>query len=93
MIPADHPALAQLTADPGRVPCSQWGRDSHDCAPVAIILAETVADASGYDPTPEDYDWAMGLVVNDHDDVAYTLTEHAHEILARYDMTLEDLTR
>lgn len=68
-------ALAYLIADdPGaRVPCSRYGRDTESCAPVAVQLAEYVADATGEPVTADALDHAMGLVVNDHDDVAELL--------------------
>lgn len=54
-----------------RVPCSRYGRDTEDCAPVAWRVAYLVAREQGEPVTREALDHAMGLVVNDHDDVAY----------------------
>jgi hypothetical protein len=62
-----------------QVPCSRFGRWTEDCAPVAVILAEVVAEATGEEITSEALEHAMGLVVNDHDDVASLLKEHASD--------------
>lgn len=59
-----------------RVPCSRYGGDTFSCAPTAYRLAELIADATGEPITEESLDRAMGLVVNNHDDVAYLLIEH-----------------
>lgn len=53
------------------VPCSRYGRDTADCAPVAWRLAYLVARETGEPITEDALDHAMSLVVNDHDDVAY----------------------
>lgn len=76
-------AIAYLTADNGRVPCSRYGYDSESCAPVAWRVAELIADANGEPITADDLDFVMDLVVNDHDDPEYILRE--------YSGTLEDL--
>jgi hypothetical protein len=63
--------LALLLRDGNlRVPCSRYGFDSESCAPVAWELAGAVADATGEPIDADALDYAMGLVVNDHDDVA-----------------------
>jgi hypothetical protein len=59
-----------------RVPCSRYGWDSESCAPVAWRVAEIIADATGEPITEDELDYAMGLVVNDHDDVESLLREH-----------------
>ena len=72
-------AIEFLTRDGGAVPCSRYGRNSEDCAPVAFALAEIVADANGDEITEDALDYAMGLVVNDHDDVLSLISEHGTE--------------
>jgi hypothetical protein len=58
------------------VPCSRYGRCTSDCAPWAWAAASIVADACGEYVTAADLDYAMGLVVNDHDDVESLIVEH-----------------
>jgi hypothetical protein len=71
--------IAYLLADGDlRVPCSRYGRWTSDCAPVAWRVAYLVARESGEAITHERLDHAMGLVVNDHDDVAYIVREYGH---------------
>ena len=73
--------LAFLTTDPDtgaatghlRVPCSRYGTTSRDCAEVAWRLAWVLSRETGEVLTEEDLNYAMGLVVNDHDDVAYII--------------------
>lgn len=75
--PAECPTC-RGTNDAGHllVPCSRYGRTSAECAPVAWRLAYLVARECGEPITTDDLDYAMGLVVNDHDDVAYIVREH-----------------
>jgi hypothetical protein len=78
--------IAYLTTDPDTgedtgglyVPCSRYGRNSADCAPVAWRVAHLVARETGEEITTESLDYAMGLVVNDHDDVAYLIRNYGH---------------
>jgi len=79
--------IAYLTTDPETgedtgglyVPCSRYGRNSADCAPVAWRVAFLLARETGAgDITTEDLDYAMGLVVNNHDDVAYLVNAYGH---------------
>lgn len=71
-------AITYLTADGNlRVPCSRYGRDTAECAPVAYEVAQYVCDEVGEPLEARDLDHAMGLVVNDHDDVAYILEQVA----------------
>jgi hypothetical protein len=70
-------ARAYLTKDGNdSVPCSRYGRDTRECALVAWIAASIVARECGEDVTTRDLDYAMSLVVNDADDIAYLLTEY-----------------
>lgn len=63
-------AIAFLTREGNfRVPCSRYGRDSLECAAVTWRAAQRLDDP----PTFEDLEYLMGLVVNDHDDIAYLL--------------------
>lgn len=59
-----------------RVPCSRYGYDTESCIPVAIRLANIIADASGEPLAAELLEHAMSLVVNNHEDVSTVLTEH-----------------
>lgn len=60
------------------VPCSRYGRNTADCAPVAWRLAYITSRETGDGITTDDLEHAMGLVVNDHDDVAYMVREYGH---------------
>lgn len=57
------------------VPCSRWGHNSADCAGVAYDLDVILAAETGRGMDTKTLDHAMELVVNDHDDVAYTFTQ------------------
>jgi hypothetical protein len=70
--------IALLTQDTGAVPCSRYGRNSEDCAPVAWRLCEIVADSNGEPIDADELEHAMGLVVNDHDDVAGLILDNTH---------------
>ena len=71
--------IAYLMADGDlRVPCSRYGRWTSDCAPVAWRVAYLVARESGEAITREGLDHAMGMVVNDHDDVSYIVREYGN---------------
>lgn len=73
------------------VPCSRWGRNGADCAPVAYDLETIIAEATGNAITAETLDSAMSLVVNDHDDVASLFLAHGSaEIRERYADELSD---
>lgn len=60
------------------VPCSRYGKDGADCAPVAWRLAYLLARETGEPITAAALDCAMRLVVNDHDDVAYVIRTYGH---------------
>lgn len=72
--------IAHLMADGNlSVPCSRYGRDTADCAPVAWRVAYLVNRETGAGPvTSGQLDDAMSLVVNDHDDVAYLVNAYGH---------------
>lgn len=67
-ITTESGALAFLTRDSGRVPCSRYGWDSASCAPIAYAVAAILSGETSEPITEESLDWVMGLVVNDHDD-------------------------
>jgi hypothetical protein len=78
MMMTDAEAIAYLTQDTGRVPCSRYGTDSVDCAPVAVLVARILERETGdHELSTDDLEYAMGLVVNDHDDVEYLIREYA----------------
>jgi hypothetical protein len=60
------------------VPCSRYGRSTRDCAPVAWRLAFLMAREMGEELDTEHLDYAMRLVVNDRDDVAYMVRNYGH---------------
>lgn len=51
------------------VPCSRWGNNTEQCAAIAYAAARIVADETGEPITARDLDYAMGLAVNDSDDL------------------------
>lgn len=59
-----------LSEDPGKVPCSRYGRNSEECAPWAVALEIIYLEGSGenHDEPELNLQHAMGLVVNDHDE-------------------------
>lgn len=59
-----------------RVPCSRYGWDTRSCIPVAYAAGVILSRESGETLTPETLDYVMGLVVNDHDDIAYLIREY-----------------
>lgn len=64
---------------------SQWGSDSHECAPFAWVLALIFQRSSG-DPIDRDnLDGCMSMVVNDHPDVEGLLSEWAESVGYRFD--------
>ncbi len=59
--------------DCGDAPGSRYGVKARDWQPIAIALANIMLRETGEPHTEESLDHLVGLVVNDHDDVAYTL--------------------
>lgn len=80
--PADECPTCHGTNDAGwlHVPCSRYGSTSAECAPVAWRLAYVLARETGEDITRDQLEYAMGLVVNDSDDVAYTIRNYGHRM-------------
>jgi|GEM_PF-6299519 len=76
--------IAYLTTDPEtgedtghlRTPCSRYGWNGADCAPVAWRYAYLVAREIGDQVTTDHLDHAMELVVNNHDDVAHIIRNY-----------------
>lgn len=64
------------------VPCSRYGRDSDTCTPVAWDAAVAFEDATGDPVTEELLDYIMGLVVNDHDDIAHLLGQEEGRMIS-----------
>lgn len=60
------------------VPCSRYGNDTADCAPVAWRLAYLMHKLTGEPMTYHGLDSDMGLVVNDSDDVAYIIRQYGY---------------
>ena len=58
------------------VPGGRYGRDTRDCAPIAILMAEIMQYHNGEPITYYQLDSDMGLVVNSSDDVAYMIYEY-----------------
>ena len=59
------------------VPCSRYGRTTEECAPVAARLALFLAAEDGRSmASMDEAEYAMGLVVNNHDDVASILNDY-----------------
>ena len=74
-------AIAQLTREGNyRVPCSRYGNNTAECADTAYRAMQAYLDASSADDEGELLEYLMGLVVNDHDDIAYLLIEHNGEL-------------
>lgn len=77
--PTRAEGLAYLTADQPHARCfSRYGSTSEDCAPVAWRLEYLCARETGEPITFDGLDHAMGLVVNEHDDVAYVINSYGH---------------
>jgi hypothetical protein len=80
MIITETEAIEYLTNDGDlAVPCSRYGWSSSSCAPVAWEAASIIARELGEPLTFESLDYVMGLVVNDHDDIEYLLTNYGGE--------------
>lgn len=73
-------ATAYLLRDGnGATPVSRYGRDTAECAPVAVAAARILAQVLGEPLTPETLDFTMGLVVNDSDDPAYLIDAYGDD--------------
>jgi hypothetical protein len=75
--PTRAEGIAYLTADQPHARCfSRYGHDSSECAPVAWRVNFLVAQAQGEPITFDGLDHAMGLVVNEHEDVTYMIRNY-----------------
>lgn len=73
--------IAHLNKDGDlRVPCSRYGSSTYECSPVAWTVARILERETGEPMTLDALDHQMGLVVNDHDDVAYLLANYPTEV-------------
>lgn len=61
-----------------RVPVSRYGNNTAECAPVAWRVAYLLERETGEPMTLENLDYVMGLVVNDHDDVAHMVNNYGN---------------
>jgi hypothetical protein len=83
-------AIAFLTKDGGRVPCSRYGSRSEDCAPVAYAATVILAGETGGEVDADSLDYMMGLVVNDHGDPDYLIRNYGREYGFEPDDYLDD---
>lgn len=89
-------AIEHLTRDESghlRTPGSRYGHTVSDCAPVAFALASILRrenSEAGAEPFTATLDEAMGLVVNNSDDVLNLIREHGTEDERE---TVEDVIR
>lgn len=65
------------------VPCSRYGHSSAECSLVAWRVSYLMARESGEPITFAGLDHAMGLVVNDHDDVDYLVRQYGRSDYGR----------
>ncbi len=61
------------------VPCGRYGSSTYECSPVAWAVAHIIEHETGEPMTLDSLEYIMGLVVNDHDDVAYLLANYPTE--------------
>ena len=61
-----------------KVPASRYGSNTEECAPVAWRVAYILSRETGEPITRDSLEYAMSLVVNDHDDVAYIVNNYGH---------------
>lgn len=68
--------VSELANDGGRVPASRYGTTATSCAEVAVVCDAILCAETGEASSPESRYAAMGMAVNDSDDVAYSITRH-----------------
>lgn len=68
--------LQYLLRDSGLTPVSRYGRNSQECAPVAVAVAVILSGETGEPLTTTTLDYVMGLVVNDHADIGYMIRNY-----------------
>ena len=65
----DEHLTAYICRDTGNIPCSRYGRQSHELAPVALALLALWEDANGaYGDALDLLDSILSLLVNDSDE-------------------------
>ena len=70
-------AMAYLMRDGNlATPGTRYGRNTAECAPVAVAAARIYAEAQGEPLTPDALDYMMGLVVNGYDDPEYLISNY-----------------
>lgn len=74
------PASDYLDRDRGDAPASRYGTHASDWQPVALVLYRILTEVHGAEPTTDTLDHVTSLVVNDHDNVAYTIVNDALSI-------------
>lgn len=80
-VPDDAHAYAYLLQDGGSLACfSSYGRITADCAPIALTLCKIMSALQGETMTYHGLALAQVVVVNDSDDVAYTIVSGAYEM-------------
>lgn len=73
-------AYAYLVQDGNlAVPGGRYGSDTRSCAPIAIMLFVVMCDGGGEDSVHA-LDGDMGLVVNGHDEVCWTILDSTHAL-------------
>ena len=77
MSPAEM--LAYLLKETGLTPVSRYGRNSQECAPIAVAVAVIISGETGEPVTRETLEYVMGLTVNDHDDVGEMLESYGSQ--------------
>lgn len=79
IITSRREGIAHLTnnGEDSHLACfSRYGHRTDECAPVAWRVAFILARETGEPITADALDYAMGLVVNDREDVAYMIREY-----------------
>jgi hypothetical protein len=80
LVSSEHEAHCMLVADSGdgdTMPCSRYGARLRYATAAVYAAAVIVAAETEGDPLCwRDLDYMAGLVVNDHDDVAYIIRAH-----------------
>jgi len=61
------------------VPSGRYGRDTLDCADIAILLFVVMVDA-GSEDSVDGLDGCMSMVVNSSDEVCWTILDNRHAL-------------
>lgn len=73
------------------VPGGRYGRDTRDCADIAILLFLVLADSTGED-TLDALEGCMSMVVNSSDEVCWTILDNRH-VFDRLDLHEKSIGR